>query len=117
MGLHAVKAFTKYVGTLPAVMVDAQWGSHVAKVGGKVFALCGEVGTSVAFKVSEISFEGLTALEGIGQAPYFAKGKWVSVDKGAPLSDTELKAYIAAAHGMIVAKLTKKLRAELGLAG
>jgi predicted DNA-binding protein (MmcQ/YjbR family) len=88
---------------------------HVAKVGGKVFALIGDTGTPIVFKVSEISFDGLTTLEGVRQAAYFAKRAWVSVDKGAPLTDAELKAYIKASHGMIAAKLTRKLRADLGL--
>ena len=115
MTLHSVAAFKRYVGALPATEIVEQWGSHVAKVGGKVFALIGEDGTSIVFKVTELSFDGLTSLEGVGQAAYFAKRAWVSVEKGAPLSDAELKAYIKASHGMIAAKLTRKLRAALGL--
>ena len=102
MSLHSVAAFKRVVGTLPATEIVQQWGGYVAKVGGKVFALIGEDGTNIVFKVSEISFDGLTTLEGIGQAAYFAKRAWVSVDKGAALTDAELKAYIKASHGMIV---------------
>ena len=115
MTLHSVAAFKRYVGALPATEIVEQWGSHVAKVGGKVFALCGEDGGHITFKVTELSFDGLTSLEGIAQAPYFAKRAWVSVETGAPLSDAELKAYIKASHGMVAAKLTRKLRAALGL--
>lgn len=115
MTLHSVPAFKRYVGSLLATEIVAQWDGRVAKVGGRVFALIGERGTPIVFKVSEISFDGLSSLEGIGQAAYFAKRAWVSVDKGAPLSDADLKAYIKASHGMIAGKLTKKLRAELGL--
>ena len=103
------------MASLPAVTLVEQWDAHVAKVGGKVFALCGEDGGHITFKVTELSFDGLTSLEGIGQAPYFAKRAWVSVAKGAPLSDRELKAYLKASHGLIAARLTRKLRAELGL--
>jgi predicted DNA-binding protein (MmcQ/YjbR family) len=115
MSLHSAKAFRSYVASLPAVTLVEQWDAHVAKVGGKVFALCGEDGGHITFKVTELSFDGLTSLEGIGQAPYFAKRAWVSVAKGAPLSDRELKAYLKASHGLIAARLTRKLRAELGL--
>lgn len=115
MGLHSVKAFTKFVAGLPAATIVAQWESQVAKVGGKVFALCGEDGSHISFKVSEMSFEGLTGLEGVGQAPYFAKRQWVSVAKGAKLSDADLKAYIAQSHRIVAEKLTRKLRTELGL--
>lgn len=115
MSIHSGTAFRRFVTSLPAATMVEQWGSHVAKVGGKVFALIATDGSSIAFKVTEMSFEGLTAIEGIGQAPYFAKRHWVSVGKGAALSDADLKAYIAASHRMIASKLTRKLRAELGL--
>jgi predicted DNA-binding protein (MmcQ/YjbR family) len=115
MTLHSIAAFRRYVASLPATEIVEQWDGHVAKVGGKVFAIIADAGTPIVFKVTEISFDGLTSLEGIGQAAYFAKRAWVSVDKGAPLSDAELKAYIKASHEMIAAKLTRKARAELGL--
>jgi predicted DNA-binding protein (MmcQ/YjbR family) len=115
MSVHTVAAFRRLVGALPAVTVSEQWDAHVAKVGGKVFALIGAAGTPIVFKVTEISFDGLTSLEGVRQAAYFAKRAWVSVDTGAPLSDAELTGYIKASHGMIAAKLTRKLRAELRL--
>lgn len=115
MTLHGVAAFKRCVAALPATEIVEQWEGHVAKVGGKVFALIGDGGTPIVFKVTEISFDGLTSLEHVGQAAYFAKRAWVSVDKGAPLSDAELKAYIKASHGLVAAKLTKKLRAELRL--
>ena len=64
---------------------------------------------------TELSFEALTGIDGVGQAPYFAKRAWVSVARGAALSDADLKAYIAASHRMIASKLTRRVRAELGL--
>jgi predicted DNA-binding protein (MmcQ/YjbR family) len=114
MSLHSPKSFEKFVITLKGTSIVEQWESHVAKVGGKVFAMCGASGEDIVFKVSETSFEGLTALAGIEQAPYFAKRQWVSVGKGA-LSDADLKAYITASYRIIAGKLTRKARAELGL--
>lgn len=115
MTLHTVAAFRRYAGTLPAATLAEQWEAHVAKVGGKVFALIGAAGTPIVFKVSEISFDGLTMLDGIGQAAYFAKRAWVRVDRGAALTDAELKGYITASHALVAARLTRKRRAELGL--
>lgn len=116
MSLSVQTAFIDYVTSLPAVTVHEQWGSHVAKVGGKVFALIGAGGSPAAidFKVPETSFEILTSQEGIGQAPYFAKRHWVSVAPGA-LDDAALKAYIAQAHRMVAGALTRKAKAELRL--
>ncbi len=99
---------------LPAVTKVIQWGgSDVYKVGGKVFAICGLSG-GISFKVTEIGFVVLTE-DGPGrQAPYCAKGQWVNVPlDGAPADD--LRDWIRTAHSLIAAKLTKTLRAELGL--
>lgn len=114
MSLHDPQGFAALVAALPGTSLVEQWGSRVAKVGGKVFGLVAAGGGGVAFKVSETSFAGLTELPGVEQAPYFAKGQWVSVAPGA-LDEAELAAYLKEAHRLIAAKLTKKLRAELGL--
>ena len=100
---------------LPAATKVVQWGgSDVYKVGGKVFAICGLTG-GISFKVTEIGFVVLTE-DGPGrQAPYCAKGQWVNIDLGgAP--DEDLQDWLRTAHSLIAAKLTRKLRAELGLA-
>lgn len=98
---------------LPAVTRVVQWGaSDVFKVGGKVFAMCGDV--YLAFKVTEIGFEVLTA-DGLGrQAPYCAKGQWVAIDLDR-IERGDAESWLSTAHQLIAAKLTRKLRAELGL--
>lgn len=100
---------------LPAATKVVQWGgSDVYKVGGKVFAVCG-FENGLAFKVTEIGFVVLTEAGGPGrQAPYFAKGQWVVVDLG-DLDPQDAAGWLATAHGLIAAKLTKAARAELGL--
>lgn len=100
---------------LPGVTHVVQWGaSDVYKVGGKVFAICGE--DSVSFKVSEIGFVVLTEAGGPGrQAPYCAKGQWVNIDLEG-MDPEDARGWLATAHSLIAAKLTKKARAELGLA-
>jgi len=113
--LFARAAFEEFVLALPAVTVVEQWEALVAKVGGKVFALVAAEGGAVTFKVSEIAFVGLTTLDGVGQAPYFAKGGWVRVEARAELPEADLAAYLHEAHRLVAAKLTKKARAELGL--
>ena len=115
MGILTRKGFEKYAASLASVTLHEQWEAVVAKVGGKVFALVGESGGHLVFKVSETAFEGLTSLPGIGQAAYFAKGQWVAVEEGAEISDKDLKAYVRESHRIIAAKLTRKAQAELGL--
>jgi predicted DNA-binding protein (MmcQ/YjbR family) len=99
---------------LPAVTKVVQWGgSDVYKVGGKVFAICGLAG-GLSFKVTPIGFVVLTE-DGPGrQAPYCAKGHWVNVAlDGAP--DADIADWLTTAHSLIAAKLTKRVKLELGL--
>ena len=56
----------------------------------------------------------MVELDGIDQAPYFAKRQWVRVAPGA-LEPDLLEGYARQSYAIIVAKLTRKLRAELGL--
>ncbi len=114
MTLHDRDGFTGFVTTLPAVTLHEQWEALVAKVGGKVFCLLGDSSGDLVFKVGEIAFDGLTELDGITQAAYFAKRQWVRVAPGA-LEVALTEGYIREAHRLIADKLTRKLRAELGL--
>ena len=113
-GLHTRDGFAGFASALPGASLVEQWDSLVAKVGGKVFALRGNSG-GLVFKVTDIGFAGLTSLADCRQAPYFAKGQWVHVGPDAPLSEDELGAYIGASHRMVAARLTRRVKAELGL--
>ena len=113
--------FEAYALSLPGASIVHQWGdASVAKLGGKIFALLsgwateGEPGLS--FKCSDMAFEMLPTLEQVLPAPYLGRAKWVQVLPGAPLDDGELRAYVAEAHRIVAAKLTRTARAELRLA-
>lgn len=114
MSLHDRDEFSTLVSKLPGTSLGEQWEALVAKVGGKVFCLLGDASGDIVFKVGEIAFDGLTAMDGISQAAYFAKRQWVRVAPGA-LEPELLAGYIAESHRLVAAKLTRKLRAELGL--
>lgn len=115
MSLHDRAQFTAHLSGWPGVDLVEQWGNLVAKVGGKVFSLIGDTDGAIAFKVSELAFDGLVELPGIAQAPYFAKRMWVRVEPAA-LGEDLLAGYIANSYKMVAKSLTKKLRAELGIA-
>jgi predicted DNA-binding protein (MmcQ/YjbR family) len=119
MSLFDPMDYESFAGSLAGVTFVDQWDARVAKVGGKVFALRavrerGD-GTSIVFKVVEESFEILTSIEGIRQAPYFAKRQWVSVSDRADLPDADLRTYIERSYRLVAKGLTKKARAELGI--
>ena len=77
------ESFNDFCAGLPATSHVVQWGgSHVWKVGGKVFAIGGWASQAPAFtfKVGDIElYEMLSALPGVRPAPYFASRgmKWV----------------------------------------
>ncbi|WP_417461452.1 MmcQ/YjbR family DNA-binding protein [Kordiimonas sp.] len=120
--------FDEYCKALKATTHVVQWGgASVWKVGGKIFAICSNWGSDdkrsdaddaasrISFKCSDLSYQILCELEGIVPAPYLARAKWVQLQSADALSNDDLKSYIADAHGIIAAKLTKKMQAELGL--
>ncbi|WP_029085869.1 MmcQ/YjbR family DNA-binding protein [Brevundimonas aveniformis] len=101
---------------LPAATLDHPWDpDHDAyKVGGKMFAVIGGMG-AISFKVSDIAYEVLTQSGRARPAPYMARAKWINLDDPSDWPDDELAEHLRIAHGLIAAKLTKKVRRELGL--
>lgn len=117
MDLFDQADFDTFVTGLAGVKLVDQWESHVAKVGDKVFTLLhrGEDGANICVKVTEETFEILTSLEGIAQAPYFAKRKWVSITDKASLPAEELVHYVKRSYDLVAEGLTRKLKNELGI--
>ena len=109
-----------FCAALPQTTHVVQWGNaDVYKVGGKVFAVIGmgESGSSVTFKTSDLAFEVLSDSPGLRPAPYMASRglKWIQHYDKPGLSDESLRDHIRASYDMVIAGLTKKIRAELGL--
>lgn len=112
------KTFEARCLRLPAATKVVQWeGTSVFKVGGKMFALSGgfTADSGYMFKVSDMAY-GMLIEHGLARpAPYLARAKWVQLVGNNALPDAELSAYLAQAHALIVAKLSKKLRNALAL--
>ena len=75
MGTVTYEGFNAFCRALPATTYVVQWGgSHVWKVGGKVFAIGGwQIDEpSFTFKVSDIAYEMLKEQPGLRPAPYLA---------------------------------------------
>jgi predicted DNA-binding protein (MmcQ/YjbR family) len=110
------EAFDAACRSLPGTTMDVLWEvDHVYKVGGKMFAVLGP-GGYFSFKVNDLAFEMLVQTGVAQPAPYMARAKWVRVDDPEALSDEELGRYLREAHALIGARLTGKLRRQLGLA-
>jgi predicted DNA-binding protein (MmcQ/YjbR family) len=108
-------AFDAACRALPGVTAVVQWGvDQVFKVGGRIFAMAGPDG-GVSFKVSDIAYEALTESGRARPAPYLARAKWVRFDDLATLNDEEVRDWVASAHALVAAKLTRAQRREIGL--
>lgn len=117
--LFDLDSYTTFVSGMPGVHVAEQWDSHVAKVGDKVFALLNldnPEGVSLTLKIPQDEFEFLSAIPGVRQPPYFAKGQWIRIMQESELPDDEIIERVRDSYGIIATKLTRKARAELGIA-
>ena len=101
--------------SLPGATGEILWETdRVFKIGGKMFAVLGPSGT-LSFKANDVAFEMLTETGAARPAPYMARAKWVFFDDPSVLEDKDLEAYLAEAHTIIAARLTRKQRTTLGL--
>ncbi len=111
----------EFCRSLPATSYVIQWGgSHVWKVGGKVFAIGGwgkADKPAFTFKTSELNFYFLSDQPGYRPAPYLASRgmKWIQQFEVRGSEDDELKYYLKESHRIASLSLTKKRQKELGL--
>jgi len=116
-----IKAYNAFCESLPHSTSVVQWGgSHVWKIGGKVYAVGApqeEESVFVSFKVSPIAFEVLGDQPGLHPAPYLASRgmKWIQWMNEETLGNDELKEHIRMSYQIVGSGLTKKLQRELGL--
>ena len=89
------EAFDAACRALPAATMDILWQvEHVYKVGGRMFAVT-TPGHGCSIKVTDIAFEALVETGRARPSPYLD--------------------WLATAHALVAAKLTRKQRTELGL--
>lgn len=97
-----------------------QWGgSHVWKIGGKVFAIgSSEAGGAfhVTFKCSALAFEVLKDAPGCRPAPHLASRGMIWIQRTGPgvLDDKALAEHLAASYRLVADGLTRAKRRELG---
>lgn len=102
---------------LPGATEDVKWEKDlVFSVGGKMFVVFGlPEKEPIGFKVDPVLFGTITQHEGIRPAPYMAHHSWVNVASREVLPQDELLRLIQGSYDLVAQKLSKKLRAQLGL--
>ena len=114
-----IAAIKKFCDSLPRAKSETKWEvDHVYTIGAKMFAVAmidrkGQ--PFVSFKVDDDLFLQISDRPGFIPAPYLARAKWVQVTDLRQVGDVELKALLRRSYDLVTAKLTRKLRAELGL--
>jgi predicted DNA-binding protein (MmcQ/YjbR family) len=106
----------KFCLALPGVTEQIQWEDDLLfKVGGKMFAVVPlePARLYISFKASAEDFAELVERPGIIPAPYLARAQWVALESESALRPTELEELLRRAHSLILAKLPKKLQAEV----
>lgn len=113
--------FNEFCGALAATSCVIQWGgSHVWKVGKKIFAIGGWEKTdnpAFTFKTSELNYHFLNDQPGYRPAPYLASRgmKWIQQYDVPGTEDEELMYYLRESHRIVSLGLSRKKQRELGL--
>ena len=110
--MTSLAAFDAFCAGLPGANFVVQWGgTHVHKVGPKLFAMSG--GEGFVFKTTPLAFTLLTEQGLAVRAPYLPRGHWVKIGPRA-LKQAELFSYLRESHRLVAATLTRAARRELG---
>ena len=115
--MSRLATFDKFCARLPGSHMVVQWGgSHVHKVGPKIFAVGGGFPGEDAyvFKTMPLTFHVLREQGLATRAPYLPRGNWLRV-AGDAMSGKDLFAHIEQSYRMIAASLTRAEQARLGL--
>jgi len=114
MDIESVRA---HCLSFPHVTENVQWGNDlVFKIAGKMFAVAVLEGASkyvLSFKCTPEKFAELVEQDGIDPAPYSARYHWVALEQFNALSEKELKSLLRNAYDLVLAKLPRKMRAQL----
>ena len=106
--------YNAFCAALPATTHVVQWeGADVWKVGGKMFAIIGQMGDGVSVKTDHVETASLLIETGRAiRAPYL-HGSWARIPFGR-VGDDELCDRIATSYALIRSALPKKVQAALG---
>ncbi|HUJ44917.1 MAG TPA: MmcQ/YjbR family DNA-binding protein [Opitutaceae bacterium] len=109
-------ALRRFALSLPHTRGSEQWGGVAFEVEEKVFCFASfeaAIVDAVVFKCTPKEFDELTEIDGVAQAPYFAKRHWLRVADLLAMPAAELERRIRHSYDLVVANLPKKVQAAL----
>ena len=112
-----IDALRKFCLSLPATTEDVKWDNDLCfSVGGKMYCVAAlDAPFKCSFKVKDEEFEELSNKDGFMPAPYMARAKWVLVTKPSKPNKKRWEDYIQRSYELVKAKLTKKVKEQLGI--
>jgi predicted DNA-binding protein (MmcQ/YjbR family) len=113
--MHA-EELRKICLSFPGVTEHQIWSEDLTfKVGNKMFAHSAlEVARVwLSFKTSDERFAELLERQDVIPAPYLARAKWVALESREAIPAAELRELLREAYDLVVAKLPKKIQANL----
>ena len=104
--------------SFPAATEEVKWENDLCfLIGKKMFAVAGldRQPVAISFKTTPELFDQLTERSGFIPAPYLARYKWVTIQDISGLNEDELKKLVSNSYDLVLAKLPKKAKDQLGL--
>src|SRR5256885_5726789 len=106
--------------SFPHATEQVTWGADLTfRVANKIFAVTVLEPAPVwlSFKCSPENFSELTERAGIIPAPYLARAQWVALETKDALPANELARLLRESYDMVLAKLPRRVREDLGRTG
>src|SRR5262245_27502583 len=96
---------------LPHATEDIKWGHDLCfSIGGKLFAVFEQEGTSFSLKTTPGTFAVLTGKPGIIPAPYVGRYHWILAQHAGVLPANSFKALLRESYDLVAAKLPARQR-------
>src|SRR5450432_1987994 len=107
-----IESLRAYCLSFPDATEKLQWGDALCfKVMNKMFTVASldfDAIPRLCFKCTPETFAELIEREGMAPAPYVGRYQWVGLESLDVLGTRELKEFIAASYGLVIAKLPRK---------
>ena len=111
-----IEQLRKFCLSFPGATEDIKWGADLCFcVSEKMFCVTGadSIQGGLSLKCTPEKFDELIEREGIDQAAYVGRYKWVRIENLAAVTPSELKDLIAKSYQLVFDKLPSKIKKSI----